>query len=101
PPPSALYTLSLHAALPICRDFRWHRPTSSETRDRGSPGGKVSPAGSAGTPRYREGFRGKSTERRPWSDTDPSKRTPAVGGPRRKDRKSTRLNSSHLGSSYA
>src|SRR5262245_64427208 len=76
--PAGIYTLSLHDALPIWR----HRPAGRRRQARrraqrpGRPGGAA--VGRAG--------HGRRRLRR---------------GRRRPDRKSTRLNSSHLGISYA
>src|SRR5205814_7139806 len=75
PPPSALYTLSLHDALPICRSSQF-------------------------LPRSRS-----SSPQRSALPSAPPRATPTLP-PRRSarksaDRKSTRLNSSHLGISYA
>src|SRR5256885_6365078 len=68
-----IYTLSLHDALPI-------RDCCGRTRGRAPPRARTAPRAAAGSRRG-----------------DP----PTSGRPRAKDRKSTRLNSSHLVISYA
>src|SRR5205085_11293818 len=95
----ALYTLSLHDALPICRrlSLRAHRATP-------------------GSPASRERTRRPSAAVSPWTDARTAtwlmrcqvRRTVAsilIDSPGRtargKDRKSTRLNSSHSQISYA
>src|SRR5690606_41893362 len=86
PPPARIAALSLHDALPIC---------ATALRDEGQPD-----AG-AGVPRRRSRRRtgrglGRRTAGRARQRNGPGAR-PAV----RRDRKSTRLNSSHVKSSYA
>src|SRR3712207_7068564 len=66
-----IYTLSLHDALPIC-GRRGRRPTAGRGRGRAAAGGAGAPA-------------------------DPARRRGSPG----RDRKSTRLNSSHANISYA
>src|SRR5690606_42065262 len=73
PPPTDLYTLSLHDALPI---YRIDGGQSTHTADR------IRRAGSGGYPPH----------------TYPGERRSAVD---QEDRKSTRLNSSHVKISYA
>src|SRR5205814_8350840 len=80
PPTTAPYTLSLHDALPISQS-RWSRAC------RGPDGGARRDHG--GEPRNRGHHLRAETA---W---------PARRVARREDRKSTRLNSSHLGISYA
>src|SRR5205814_9464659 len=74
-PPSALYTLSLHDALPI------FSRGASASRARALPYARSIP-----TPARRDASAGKRSR---------------SSGRRSRDRKSTRLNSSHLGISYA
>src|SRR5438045_5074100 len=77
-PPSAIYTLSLHDALPICRHRAHARDVQGERYAPRRQGAALMPA---------------------WMSADlaiqASYFVTAV------DRKSTRLNSSHLGISYA
>src|SRR5207302_10747874 len=83
PAPTATSTLSLHDALPICRHRRQvlHRePTLGVTRERADRGVPGQPQRLRSRPRFGD---------------DPG------GGERRADRKSTRLNSSHVKISYA
>src|SRR5215212_6004875 len=54
---------------------RWRRPKWSAPRGRGIPCGTISRASPEGKPRYREGFRDKSTERTPSQDTDHGRRS--------------------------
>src|SRR5258705_6965921 len=86
-----IYTLSLHDALPILRRRKWScRRASIAARRRGSASSRDArrcrrrPAASAAT-RWQAAARGARHRRRAG----------------RGDRKSTRLNSSHLGISYA
>src|SRR2546430_12008398 len=78
-----IYTLSLHDALPIyCRsrgpdDFELRRSTSTES------------IGASSAPKARSG------------GADPEGGAAEAGSPRARDRKSTRLNSSHSQISYA
>src|SRR5688500_19307547 len=74
------YTLSLHDALPICRLRRAGAPRRQDTGGGAEPGGAAAPNG--GGPRR-------------------SDRAGPGGRAREGDRKSTRLNSSHLVISYA
>src|SRR5438045_7701044 len=74
---TAIYTLSLHDALPICGG-----PRCGDRRG----------ARACGDHRRQVAAR----RHRRQEDSQPQPRTPG-----RKDRKSTRLNSSHLGISYA
>src|SRR3712207_8588019 len=76
-----IYTLSLHDALPISR-LRASRPASGRGPGRRSPRGR-SPS---------RGERGRTGSRRGRSRSDDL---------RVRDRKSTRLNSSHANISYA
>src|SRR3712207_8721123 len=79
-----IYTLSLHDALPICRQVR---PNAMERPRRHALGQVDSRC-------ERHGFR--------CPDVDEEKRHNAAGAlPPAKDRKSTRLNSSHANISYA
>src|SRR5699024_11416503 len=84
PPPTALHTLSLHDALPICR-----RPAQGDR-----PGHRRA---------VRDAAQGGHRElRRAAAADDPVLRHHAGRGPQRPlDRKSTRLNSSHVSISYA
>src|SRR5205814_8356501 len=86
---SAFYTLSLHDALPIFARPDGCEPGRSRARPRGVMdgfrGSKVAP---------RRGRKGPSREER-------RRRRGQRGGRGGQDRKSTRLNSSHLGISYA
>src|SRR5205814_10655080 len=97
--PSVLYTLSLHDALPICLTFRQRcNPAVSPT-----PEDACYPAASA--PLRKRPQKGSSPDRSRCRSPPPC--SAAVRTPRsplhrmRQDRKSTRLNSSHLGISYA
>jgi hypothetical protein len=56
-------------------DTRWHRPASSERRQRATPWDTAFPATSVSTSRCRGGSPCKSVERRPWPETDPSARS--------------------------
>src|SRR5436853_2591877 len=76
-PTAVIYTLSLHDALPISATVIGHAATGP--RGTGSPGRRVTRWGP---------FTARRTRRRIWSRVA-------------RDRKSTRLNSSHLGISYA
>src|SRR5690606_40625310 len=88
--PPALYTLSLHDALPICR-------RSGPPVDRPVEGDRPRAEGC--------GARGRVDHRRPPGAQLPAQRfEPSRGGGSRgstADRKSTRLNSSHVKISYA
>src|SRR2546426_1841127 len=86
-----IYTLSLHDALPICRqNAAPTAPTAgSSRRDRQSPDRRTVP--SIRSRRTRNGKRHKARQRS----------CRATGRRRVRDRKSTRLNSSHLVISYA
>src|SRR5947199_5433848 len=87
--PTEIYTLSLHDALPI-------------SALKGLPFEALAKKGEASGVeaawRRREGA-GRCRRRRPGTATGFRQRGNAIGGSR--DRKSTRLNSSHLGISYA
>src|SRR5205814_10716279 len=97
---TSIYTLSLHDALPISSGRGWRAcappPHSSPTTCL-----LTGPARSATSRRW--------TSRRTWTHTRaltfPTRRTTGPTATRRptlgQDRKSTRLNSSHLGISYA
>src|SRR5699024_12626206 len=76
PPPTDIYTLSLHDALPICMS---QNDWSSSRSPQSSTGSSTAPSGS----------RGSTVATTPSSSS------------RRQDRKSTRLNSSHVSISYA
>src|SRR5207244_12713345 len=97
---SALYTLSLHDALPICAEFlgRW------EDADRGGRcGGPVrigqfSLCGRSQTRHRQELFSGRGASGRPSSSSSALRILEAALC---RDRKSTRLNSSHQIISYA
>src|SRR5439155_21702879 len=87
-PPTQLYTLSLHDALPICRLHARERARLRRRRARPRPRDRrlrLAPVVLLQRPQ-RLSRRGGEVPRRP----------PAVG-----DRKSTRLNSSHVAISYA
>src|SRR5205814_6840773 len=85
--PPDIYTLSLHDALPICpRLHRLRRPFAA-----------VSPGWSASAWRSRRGASAGRSAR--WGGSDARARSASASSAR--DRKSTRLNSSHLGISYA
>src|SRR5205814_9432218 len=91
PPPSYIYTLSLHDALPIFRSRK--RPSRpSARRDHRGVRRNVWRA----APSLRTSTIGCGTHRR----TRESHRARNIS-PYASDRKSTRLNSSHLGISYA
>src|SRR5205814_6330715 len=86
---SQLYTLSLHDALPICSDGRpneWRRTARR----------LLWPCSIAAVRSGARQLRGK-----PKLTLATSPLLPARGFRRKRDRKSTRLNSSHLGISYA
>src|SRR5205814_9753171 len=88
-PTSHIYTLSLHDALPIfLLSRRIDRPQADQTKGRHhrEEGSRVDPRDH---PLHQAAQRGRREERR----RAPRKRA--------RDRKSTRLNSSHLGISYA
>src|SRR5690606_42100043 len=89
PPPTELYTLSLHDALPICAVARPRRRRRS-----GAPAGyrRASPVARR--------QRSARNRRRADRDREAAIETPTAA-PRREDRKSTRLNSSHVKISYA
>src|SRR5690606_42138436 len=82
PTPPALYPLSLHDALPIC-------PHRLADLDRGD----ADPAGGA---QHQQGF-----ARLELGAILQRIQAGAIGKDERRDRKSTRLNSSHVKSSYA
>src|SRR5207248_10197548 len=84
PPPTQIYTLSLHDALPISRAGRGHRPDPRHEA-RQVPRGE------------REGSGRQADRRGPAAH----RRGVPEGRDRRRDRKSTRLNSSHRTISYA
>src|SRR5207249_10773017 len=97
-PPSAtpIHTLSLHDALPICP---WRRPLAPQNLRPPSASPRSATQRTASTeweedrrPRLWRG-RGKRLSRRRHSDYRPPQS--------RQDRKSTRLNSSHVSISYA
>src|SRR5690606_41421725 len=91
PPPTATYTLSLHDALPIC------------PADRGNPGSRPVPGADRVDDDVPEGFR-PVQEGVPQClavGVGPQRGTAPVGGVGVGDRKSTRLNSSHVKISYA
>src|SRR5207253_8894054 len=87
---AAIYTLSLHDALPISRALL--HPVRRLAADRRARGGGRDGAARAPSTRG-EPDRGRADARRPRGG-DP-------GAARRRDRKSTRLNSSHVAISYA
>src|SRR5205814_9756861 len=96
PARTALYTLSLHDALPIFSGPAW-----SSRADRGASNREAS-----GMPRPLASFSRRTAVGLLWprSMTEIIERlTPlrAARASRERDRKSTRLNSSHLGISYA
>src|SRR5256885_10654959 len=76
-----IYTLSLHDALPISSSTSVPRGSSRRWSDQGS--------------------HERVVPRRPSRTRDTSVVAARAGGGRRRDRKSTRLNSSHLVISYA
>src|SRR5439155_25266630 len=84
PPPTEIYTLSLHDALPISTG-----PGDLQRREQSTTYGRRSPRSPA-LP-YRHG----TTARLPCEPADEDRCR------RRPDRKSTRLNSSHVAISYA
>src|SRR5207249_11987164 len=89
PPPPQTYTLSLHDALPI----------SSQSRAPGANTLASAPSMSS----FRRSHR-SAPERSMISPTVNAEKIPSPGpsaGSQRKDRKSTRLNSSHVSISYA
>src|SRR5262245_52306693 len=95
------YTLSLHDALPISPSARWRRvkPASRseppKTRSASTTGRRARPS----TYAWRPSPARRKPVRRPWEWIACQS---VVGWTRRSgDRKSTRLNSSHLGISYA
>src|SRR5690625_5871401 len=75
-PPTFIYTLSLHDALPICQVRLGDRP------------------GGGGDPAHPQRWADLPDQLRWW-------RRAARRGPGARDRKSTRLNSSHVAISYA
>src|SRR5205814_7995283 len=89
-PPTHIYTLSLHDALPISSGQRLHRRAGPR---RGPSDGASGRAGS----RPPAPHRARAVDRCDWR-TAPAR---ASGRWLARDRKSTRLNSSHLGISYA
>src|SRR5207253_10842216 len=97
PAPSSLHTLSLHDALPIfsSRQRTRHGHSSLEERRREEPPPLVPEDRLQGVGRFPGVLPGRRSERR--------RRAPGrVHGARRQgDRKSTRLNSSHVAISYA
>src|SRR5205814_9245143 len=88
--PPDIYTLSLHDALPISRAIPSTRSTHSD-----SPGivRSTQTATCSASARHERLTAGQKASSRPTATT--------VGTSSRGDRKSTRLNSSHLGISYA
>src|SRR2546429_7014285 len=93
---TAIYTLSLHDALPIYQGRRRRRKTDRRVPRR--PEARVSgaqpwPTSSGSTPK-------SSTERSRGPRSSCSRR-PRSSAPPKRDRKSTRLNSSHGYISYA
>src|SRR5205814_9117175 len=86
PPPPATSTLSLHDALPISQ-------AGAVARRQGRQASRASPCPAIERSRRRAQRRPRRPERAP--------RLPAAAGAAVGDRKSTRLNSSHLGISYA
>src|SRR5207302_7103236 len=91
PAPTETYTLSLHDALPI------YGSPGSRAQARGEGGAPGSPRQDAQDNRARD----QNAARRRWKRRGAGEhhRSPARGG--RADRKSTRLNSSHVKISYA
>src|SRR5207253_6833202 len=99
PAPALVYTLSLHDALPICRQGfvrGWRRAAADENpvgawiparlvHDRDGPHDRAEP---------------QEREVESGSGRGPAGRQAALEN-RRRDRKSTRLNSSHVAISYA
>src|SRR5207253_9052363 len=94
PPPTPLSPLSLHDPLPISTASRAAARAEGgvPARERGAAGGgPAQPPGARGgarAPRRRRGRGAARAEER-------------AAGPAREDRKSTRLNSSHVAISYA
>src|SRR5690606_41728331 len=84
PSSAALHTLSLHDALPICLQARRDVEESSQTRRLDAPGAHLQPEAEALA-----------------HPADPVQLTVVGLFERRVDRKSTRLNSSHVKISYA
>src|SRR5690606_41978678 len=83
PPPTELYTLSLHDALPICRKpaiARLHPPIRNVQGEGGAASARRPPPAPVNLRAVRRVRR---------------------GAPEGRDRKSTRLNSSHVKISYA
>src|SRR5205814_9416662 len=89
PAPTTIYTLSLHDALPIFQLRRVHWWAEIVESSRGIHGIN-------GT--TRNGIDGSATELKDFARSEPN---PARSVHPFRDRKSTRLNSSHLGISYA
>src|SRR5690606_41056742 len=98
PPPSThIYPLSLHDALPLCGTLR----SAASTPDRTV--GRLPPRRVAAAPLVRR-QRQAHVERpigNPGTLPHPSSVPRPRSSPRRPDRKSTRLNSSHVKISYA
>src|SRR5207249_12080515 len=90
-PPTRIYTLSLHDALPIFRRLRHGRRLRARDARQDRRGGRLLQFGP------REVGRGEG-QRPPHRDRPPDLRGTVAG---RGDRKSTRLNSSHVSISYA
>src|SRR5207253_11454624 len=99
PPTTMLYTLSLHDALPISGPPT-ARPSRSSTPRPSSPTASPCWAASASSPLPRTD---PDEHDRPHRRRQPDHARDAAPGPGRRglDRKSTRLNSSHVAISYA
>src|SRR5207249_11924236 len=93
PAPPTPHTLSLHDALPIC-PADLHRETP-----RAIAGRKDETAASGGPPVKPAAFFGKTRQTK--GERDKYRPAPAARDCAQKDRKSTRLNSSHVSISYA
>src|SRR5207302_10815731 len=94
PPARAPHTLSLRDALPICPDVAVHDAQRGE-RERDEV------AAAPGGPRLRRGRHGAVAGARRRSARDKSQVADLRRAPATADRKSTRLNSSHVKISYA
>src|SRR5690606_40170111 len=101
PPPPVLFPPSLHAALPIsASSCAWRllsRFVSSVGTDRAAGGAGPEPRGHTGT-----GGQGVPvSERVRWVVRSRTRPSSTIATPAVRDRKSTRLNSSHVKISYA
>src|SRR5207253_10602466 len=101
PPPTHTYTLSLHDALPISREHSKSAPYPNPTHEeKHEHDNRRSPAHDA-IRRTRHGELHGPRHRRPERDHRDGYARRCTRWRRGQDRKSTRLNSSHVAISYA